>query len=173
MNERLDALLSAERDGALDDAAGERAELERLLTHRTGGGAARDRRTLMANVDERLRGLATESVDDSASDARLAQSLASLRERLGSPRASAARHGQPRRGALGWGLAAAAAALVAGLSLLFALPPATPPEADLDAGLDDLALLGVARAADVEVIEELELLDFLAERERAAEEPQG
>ena len=184
MNERLDALLSAQRDDALE--ASERAELDRLLSARE---AARVRAASLEGVDERLRSLAAEPV----ADERLARSLAALRDRSGIAatrrRPLAVATGIARRGrARGWGIAAAAAVAAVWIASL-ALPPAgvktgagigEQPEAVRDAiATEDLAALGIDQLGDLEVIEELELLEFLADRdrdgdrERAGEGPRG
>ncbi len=175
MNERLDALLSARRDGALE--AAERRSLDRLLE---ASDSARRRALDFERIDEQLRSLAS-SVADSVADARLARGLAALRPRseIASARRSptaAARH----RRALGWGIAAAVAALwIAGLLLprdgREGVEPgrAGPTVAGEGIASDDLAALGIDRPGDLEVIEELELLEFLAARERGAEGPRG
>lgn len=176
MNERLDALLSARRDGALE--AAERRSLDRLLE---ASDSARRRALDFERIDEQLRSLAASSVADSVADARLARGLAALRQRseIASARRSptaAARH----RRALGWGIAAAVAALwIAGLLLprdgREGVEPgrAGPTVAGEGIASDDLAALGIDRPGDLEVIEELELLEFLAARERGAEGPRG
>ena len=175
MNERLDALLSAQRDDALE--ASERAELDRLLS---ASEAARVRAASLEGVDERLRSLAAEPV----ADERLARSLAALRDRSGIAAtrrhplavATAAATGIARRGrARGWGIAAAAAVAAVWIASLV-LPPAgvetgagigEQPEAVRDAiATEDLAALGIDQVSDLEVIEELELLEFLADRDR-------
>lgn len=189
MSERLDALLSARADGVL--GSGEARELEDLLA---ASEAARARAEAYAGVDARLRTLG----DIPLADARLERSLAAIRART-SARTDAARAGGLGRG---FGLAAAGAALAAGLVLAFwptrsnvedrQAPPAqiadAPPSVDrseedvadrvddeVAAALagDELAALGLPAPDDLEVIAELELLEFLAARDRRAGEPQG
>jgi len=49
-----------------------------------------------------------------------------------------------------------------------------PPDAAREAiSTEDLAGLGIDQVGDLEVIEELELLEFLAARERSEEGPRG
>jgi hypothetical protein len=205
MNERLDLLLSARRDGALTPA--EQAELDRI------------RRALeLDRVDEGLRALAAESVDAE----RLARNLAAVRQRSATERAAspatAATLPTPKRAAtpatprgssdagarraraLGVGLGAAAAAIAAAwiAALVFPIERPTgeaaggPRDASgtgemgrADEGrsfavarvelvaAEDLAALGLEEPGDLEVIDELELLDFLADRERTARGPRG
>lgn len=167
MNERLDRLLSARRDGALDEArdgapdGGERAELERLLA---SSEDARRRALAFEEVDASVRRLAAEAIPEE----RLGRSYSALVGRLGaSDETGIRRHpvlsrGVSRRRLFGWGIAAAAALFLASLVL---------PRGDEQA--DDLAFLGIAEASDLEVIEELELLEFLADRDRQAEGPRG
>lgn len=191
MNERLDALLSARRDGDLEPS--ERAELDRLLsadeaTTEADGEAARARAVAFERVDEALRALAAEPV----ADERLARNLARLRERSGGEAAlrSASPIAGRRRvfgirnhyayGGYGLALAAAVAAVWVGILVL--------PQAGVESGVgggeqreaardaleaEDLAGFGIDQAGDLEVIEELELLEFLAARERSEEGPRG
>lgn len=202
MNERLDALLSARRDGDLEPS--ERAELDRLLsadeaTTEADREAARARAVAFEHVDEALRALAAEPV----AEERLARNLARLRERSGGE--AALRSGSPdvgqrrvfdvrsdvrsgiRRGKRrGYGLALTVAVAVAAVWIwILVLPPAgvetgeqggEPREAvrdGLDPEAEDLAGFGIDQAGDLEVIEELELLEFLAARERSEEGPRG
>jgi hypothetical protein len=203
MSDRLDALLSAKRDGAL--GPGEETQLEQMLAV---SESARARALEFERVDERLRALASEAV----SADRLARIEASLARRLevaGRPDAavvaSASADEQstrdprrsPRRPPIdqvtrqrvrrrtivgSWLAAAVAAGLL--LATLVGLPRDAVQGVDETAGAvqvaadesieaRDLASLGLAEASDLEVIEELELLEFLAARERDAQEPQG
>ncbi len=175
MNERLDRLLSARRDGALDSAldealngapdgaseGAERSELERLLA---ASDDARRRAIEFEDVDASLRRLAAEAIPEE----RLGRSYSALVGRLGASGETGTRRHLvsirrvSRRRLLGWGIAAAAALWVASLVI---------PRGDESAG--DLASLGLAEAGDLEVIEELELLEFLAARDRQAEGPRG
>ncbi len=159
MNERLDQLLSARRDGSLDST--EVVELDRLL------GASEDaRRRAIAfeDVDASLRLLAAEPIQED----RLGRSYAALIGRFGAldesgtRRLHGSRSGVSRRRVLGWGLVAAAALWIASLMI---------PRAD--DGADELAALGIAEASDLEVIDDLELLEFLADRDNQAEGPRG
>ncbi len=163
MNERLDQLLSARRDGSLDST--EVVELDRLL------GASEDaRRRAIAfeDVDASLRLLAAEPIQED----RLGRSYAALIGRFGAldesgtRRLHGSRSGVSRRRVLGWGLVAAAALWIASLMI---------PRADEvgDERADELASLGIAEASDLEVIDELELLEFLADRDNQAEGPRG
>jgi len=187
MNERLDALLSARRDGVLETS--ERAELERLLaTH----AAARDRAAAFERVDEALRSLAAQPV----ADARLARNLARLEERSGSESSSGTASPVVGRGRVldirdrdrdryGYGMAAAAVGVAAVWIGMLVLAPTgvqmetemvigEPPDAAREAiSTEDLAGLGIDQVGDLEVIEELELLEFLAARERSEEGPRG
>lgn len=154
MSKRLDALLSARRDGALNEQ--ECAELDRLLA---ASEDARRRALDFERVDASLQRLAGEAV----SEDRLARGQAALVARLGATKESGTRSRLvSRRRMLAWGVAAAAAIWVASLML--------PRVED---GPDDLASLGIAEAGDLEVIEELELLEFLADRENGVEGPRG
>jgi anti-sigma factor RsiW len=185
MNERLDALLSARRDGVLD--AAERTELDRLLE---ASDSARRRALDFERVDEQLRALAASSVSGVVAVKRLARGLAELGRRpevasvRGGPRAAG------RRGRrFGWGIAAAVASAVAAVWIASLVLPRRGSESGIDrsdvsgAGIaerrsdgvasEDLAALGIDRPGDLEVIEELELLEFLADRERGAEGPRG
>lgn len=178
--EELDALLSARRDGALE--AGEEARLEALLA---ASEDARLRARELERVDDRLRALAADPIPE----ARLDRIEAALGRRLaGSGDASLVRRVSRRR-FVGFGLAAALAAGVVlatvvwaprekvpvggapgGEAIPIAAIPATPEPAPSDA---DALELGLEEANDLEVIEELELLEFLAARERDAGEPEG
>lgn len=189
MSDRLDLLLSARADGVLD--VEEARELDGLLAASEG---ARARAEAFAAVEAQLRTLGGIPV----ADARLARSLAAIRARTG----GRSGEGRARRPGRRSGLAAAGAALAAGLALAFWLtrsnvedpeaPPAQiadarPPldrsagdvadrvEDEVAAALagDDLAALGLPASDDLEVIAELELLEFLAARDRRVEEPQG
>lgn len=159
MNERLDQLLSARRDGALDTVEG--AELDRLLVTSED---ARRRAIAFEDVDARLRRLAAEVIPEE----RLGRSYSVLASRLGAFDESGTRRldlssrGVSRRRLLGWGIAAAAALWIASLMI---------PRGD--EGPDELASLGIAEASDLEVIDELELLEFLADRDSQAEGPRG
>ncbi len=171
MNERLDRLLSAKRDGALDTALdgsldealyeSERSELERLLE---ASEDARRRAIEFELIDASLRRLAAEVIPEQ----RLERGYSALARRVeasgetGNRRHLVSIRGVSRRRLLGWGIAAAAALWVASLVI---------PRGDEPA--DDLASLGLAEAGDLEVIEELELLEFLAARDRQAEGPRG
>ena len=159
MNERLDQLLSAKRDGSLDSTEG--VELDRLLD---ASEDARRRALAFEDVDASLRLLAAEPIQED----RLGRSYAALVGRLGALDESGTRHlhlsrrGVSRRRVLGWGIAAAAALWIASLMI---------PRGD--EGADDPATLGIAEASDLEVIDELELLEFLADRDSQAEGPRG
>lgn len=190
MNERLDALLSARRDGDLEPS--ERAELDRLLSADEAATeadreAARARAVAFERVDEALRALAAEPV----AEERLARNLARLRERSASEaalRSASPVAGRRRifgvRNRYGYGLALAAAVAAVWVGILV-LPKAGvetgeqggEPRGAVRDGLateaEDLAALGIDRAGDLEVIEELELLEFLAARERSEEGPRG
>jgi anti-sigma factor RsiW len=186
---RLDQLLSLRQDGALD--AHEAVELERLLA---SSDAARARANHFAAVDESLRRLAARSIPA----ARLERSLDALERRLGASEADDSRRSAnpSRRRFVGLGLGLAAAAALA-LALLV-LPrgdgdeanlhgtrvaasevredvSGTPTDASAEEGdvAEDLASLGIEEASDLEVIDELELLDFLATRDPLPEGPRG
>lgn len=187
--EELDALLSAQRDGALE--AGEEARLEALLAE---SEEARLRARELERVDEMLRALAADPIPA----ARLDRIEAALGRRLAETASSPSEASRPRTpiGANGrrgpddasrerrvsrrryWGLGLAAA-LAAGIVLATVVwaPRGTGPVVDEPREADELATLGVElgleEASDLEVIEELELLEFLAARERDAGEPQG
>ena len=159
MNERFDQLLSARRDGALDSA--EVAELDRLLD---ASENARRRALAFEDVDASLRRLAAEVIPEE----RLDRGHAVLTGRLGASHESGTRRlhwasrGLSRRRVLGWGIAAAAALWIASLMI---------PRGD--EGVDDLESLGIAETSDLEVIDELELLEFLADRDSQMEGPRG
>lgn len=187
MNERLDVLLSAERDGVLEPR-----EAEELAGLRGAGEAARRqvaaRAEAFADVDTRLRRLASEHVDDD----RIARSLAALQQRLagggvGSRVGSSAGPGVVR-GVFGRRLfAGLAAALAAGLvwASIDALRAGSvrAPSGVIDAGdageageaggAADLAALGEVDADDLEIVEELELLEYLVARDERARAPRG
>jgi anti-sigma factor RsiW len=215
MNERLDVLLSARRDGALTPA--EQAELDRILSE---SEVARRRALELDRVDEGLRALAASPVDGE----RLARNLAAVRQRSALERAASrsvplataatlptpARSGSAattrgssdagarRARALGVGLGAAAiaAAWIAALVFPIERPTGEAAGGPRDASesremgwaeegravavpgvervaAEDLAALGLEEPGDLEVIDELELLDFLADRERTARGPRG
>lgn len=172
MSERLDALLSARCDGRLAEA--DRAELDRLLG---ASEAARERAAQFERVDDSLRSLAEQPV----ADERLDRSLSALRGRVaaaaqGRPRPEAAPSRPPRthRGqALAVGVAAAALALAAAWTAVLLIPMPSAQDAEDSVVAGDLALLGLEQSDDLEVIGELDLLDFLAEREQRAARPRG
>lgn len=195
MNERLGVLLSAERDGVLEPR-----EAEELAGLRGAGEAARRqvdaRAEAFADVDTRLRRLASEHVDDE----RIARSLAALRQRLAEGRVGGHAEGRMGsrvgssagpdvvRGVFGRRLfAGLAAALAAGLvwASVDALRAgsARAPSGAFDAGgsgepvdageAADLAALGEVDADDLEIVEELELLEYLVARDERARAPRG
>ena len=198
--ERLDALLSAERDDALEPE--ERAELDALLA---SDPAAAERRAAFAAIDDALADLGRVPLEDAA----IADGLERLRERTGNGDSGViqldARRAPWRHPAVPLLVGAAAAALM----LYFAITPSetagtatapseiaerpespareevvvsTPEELD-PFGLEDedpdfdpeLAIaLGYGEGpdfvpgvdnADLPVISELDLLDFMASRE--------
>lgn len=208
MSERLDALLSAQQDGALEPA--ERAELEQLLET---SEAARQRAAELARVDAVLRRLGAERIPAE----RLARSWDAIARRGAGAAldADAPRRLSPwRRFVRGLPGSGIAAALAAGLvvAIFFGLrsgpvpqdarpsdgpvgqarsangraPAAAVPSdvlapddepgdllaADALAALE-VDALGLEQADDVEVVAELELLEFIAAREREAQEPRG
>lgn len=222
MSERLDALLSAQQDGALEPA--ERAELEQLLET---SEAARQRAAELARVDAALRRLGAERIPAE----RLARSWDAIARRGAGAAldADAPRRLSPwRRFVRGLPGSGIAAALAAGLvvAVFFGLrsgpvsqdvrpsegsagnqpvagvrpadgrvgqarsadgraPAAMPSDglapdgepgdllaADALAALE-VDALGLEQADDVEVVAELELLEFIAAREREAQEPRG
>lgn len=147
MSERLDALLSAQRDGALEPA--EQAELDRLLATSEG---ARARAAELARVDEALRRFAAALGHEpgaalgegpgveAASRARLARSWDAIaRRRAATATATAAaaqidrttRRASLRRRGRGVSGAAFAAALAAGLvgAVLYGLRGGPPSQA--------------------------------------------
>lgn len=180
--DRVDALLSASMDERL--SPDERAELDALLAQAPVAARAEAFR----QVDDTLRALAQDSVDER----RLASSLETLRDRLGASGQPPARGGAVTRlhPVVYGGLAAAAAAilfLAIGFgggapgpgekasgetpSLVEASGPTDPVDEALVTALGyaawagDVSELGLASPEDLEVVEQLELLDFLAARE--------
>ncbi|GEM_PF-6381174 len=179
--ERLDALLSAERDGGLD--ASEQAELDARLA---GDPAAVARRAEFAAVDEALQGLAEVPLEDAA----LESGLAALRARTADAEPDVVRldewRSPWRHPAVSLAIAAAAAFF---LYLAIGSPgpsnePAAPshiaiaPEDDLlapELDLDDEEIaiaLGYGEGAslvpgvddaDLPVIDALEVLDYMKE----------
>lgn len=197
MNERLDALLSARRDDALTPA--ERAELDRLLSE---SDSARRRALALDRVDEGLHALAAASVEDERLARNLtALQRRTPTRTVSSPLATRATTARPasdrarRVRSLGLGVGLAAAAMAAAWIAALVLPndrlagdaidgtggSGSARDADGSRALavvdsvaaEDLAALGLEEAGDLEVIEALELLEFLADRERMAEGPQG
>lgn len=205
VREALDALLSAERDGALE--SGDAARLGELLA---AGPAAPTRRADFERLDEALRGLGTDRIAQArldriesalvrrlaanhgaaAADAARVPGAADARNNAGAKRgesqAPIERRTAPRR-RFAFGVAAALAAGIVLASLVW-MPrgerpvdeareaePRLAADAIVEAprAVDDLETLGIEDASDLEVIEELELLEFLAAREREAGEPQG
>ncbi|MEZ4332295.1 MAG: hypothetical protein R3F35_11110 [Myxococcota bacterium] len=202
MSERLDALLSAQQDGALEPA--ERAELDRLLET---SEAARARAAAFAQIDAALRGLGHAGIAaerlargwdaiarrraqaaPTASDEPIARTASTP------PASSAVGAVTPgRRFVRGMPGSGVAAALAAGLVLaaffgLRRLPIDSGPTTGDPGGQEtevadvlavdglaasEVAALGLEQAEDVDVVAELELLDFLAARERAGEAPRG
>lgn len=154
---RLDALLGARQDGLLDGA--EAAELEALLA---GSEQARARARAFEAVDSRLLALAAEPL----ASARLEANLSTLRTRLRSAATPAPVVPLRRRVVARW--AGAALALAAGLLAALLLLPRDP-----EPTVDPIGSVVSLVDADLEVIEELELLEFLAARERGAEAPRG
>jgi len=211
VREALDALLSAERDGALE--SGDAARLGELLA---AGPAAPTRRADFERLDEALRGLGTDPIPQARLDrieTALARRLAANHGAAAADAADAAdvpgvpgaadarnnagttrresqapieRRTAPRR-RFAFGVAAALAAGIVLASLVWmprgerSVDEAREVEPQLAAdgigetprAVDDLARFGIEDASDLEVIEELELLEFLAAREREAGEPQG
>ena len=183
--DRIDALLSAERDRALDGV--EQRELEVLLA---SDSAATERRAAFAAVDEALRALGHVPLDDASIEA----GLDALRARTAADRGRVVRI-EPRRA--GWQRPLLAVAAAAALMIYLAIAPLTDrvgsdalrsesvvstdlssdrEEMDEDSGFDpELAIaLGYGEGADfvpgvdnedLSVISELDLLDFMSKRE--------
>jgi hypothetical protein len=173
-SEAVDALLSALLDGALSTA--EREDLEARLAREPALAARLDR---LRGVDDVLRGLASEALSDRDPKAGLDR----LERRLESAPAGGP---GPWRGPLALGLAAAAAwILYLGLSSDASAPPSdlephsavarSMDPAQLDEGLaiglgdaedpDVLLLVPELIVEDLEIIERLELLEYLAARD--------
>jgi len=187
MNERLDYLLSVDLDGELEP--GEREELERLLTDHP---EAAERRASFESIDAVVKNLGERPMTGSGigeAQSRLDAGLASIQARI--EEASAApvdELARRRRRTPGWipsiGLAAAAA-----MAVYFVVPngptiptetsgvPSTdrsdlvdPPIAlavvfEVDEDADTIAYIDSMSPDDFEIIEQLELLEFLAARE--------
>lgn len=179
--EALDALLSAERDRALEP--GEAARLAELLA---ADRSATHRRNDFDRFDATFRAYGRQAIPQPRLD-RIESALVRRLAESGVAGA-AARVRASRRRRIGFGLAAAAmAAGIVLASLVWrprsegAVDETRGPTPQLAAGdsspatpeVDDLATFGLEDASDLEVIEELELLEFLAAREREAGEPQG
>lgn len=172
--EAVDALLSALLDGVLSPA--EREGLEARLLREPALAARLDQ---LRDVDDVLRGLASEALSDRDPKAGLDR----LAKRL---EAAPAEGPRSWRGPLALGLAAAAAwVLYLGLSSGASAPPVVtepqgaaarpmdPPQLDEDLviGLGDaedpdvLLLVPELVVEDLEIIERLELLEYLAARD--------
>ncbi|MBY0399991.1 hypothetical protein K2X89_06820 [Myxococcota bacterium] len=199
--EELDALWSARRDGALD--ADGVARLEALLAgSEEARGRALALESVDAKLRRLAANPIPEARLDrieAALGRRLARERGDAAGAFRSTPSSVAPRPSPssRRRFVGVGLAAALAAGILLAAILWTPrdePPADtlarldetravePPDdgmAIVERGLedpdepDDLAALGIAEASDLEVIEELELLEFLAARERSEGEPRG
>ena len=166
--ERLDLLLSAALDDELD--ASEREELGRRLAAEP---EAVHRGASLAAVDERLREAASGS--PTLSEDQLESGLAALQHRLESQRAEGVKPtaprdalAEPRRPGRSW-LPPILLATAAALALYLAVPGTDRFEGAVE---DESVLLSQALgiedepplAEDLEVIEKLDLMEFLAAR---------
>ena len=185
LDDRLDVLLSAERDGVLYPS--ERAELEALVASDPVAG---ERRAAFAAIDEALVALGQAPLDDSA----IAEGLASVRARTTGAAGAVVPVEVPRAPWRHPAVPLFAAAAAAVLMIVFALAPTErneeivpsdepglASEAPMEPVLEDedfdaeLAIaLGYGEGGDfipgvdnedLSVISELDLLDFMAARE--------